>query len=103
MNKLFGLFLVIVGAQAGAFIGAVIMALLSATAATRKLEETEKAHRACIVKAFKAIYEAGGCDATDPETKGYDRGIETALDIISDVTGIDYDDVFDIDDLEEGK
>lgn len=38
---------------------------------------------------YKALHDAGGCDASDDETRGYDRGIDTAISLLNEMTGVD--------------
>ena len=57
---------------------------------------TERAISADAVKmvAYK-IHKAGGCDAKDEYSKGYDEAISLALDILLKETGLDFDEVMD--------
>ena len=50
----------------------------------------------CIVKrAAKKINDAGGCDAEDGYSRGYDDAITLALNILLEETGYDIEDIID--------
>ena len=48
-----------------------------------------------IKKSAKKIHEAGGCDAQDDYSRGWDAGITEALDILLSATGYTIEDVLD--------
>ena len=53
--------------------------------------------------AAKRIYEAGGCDAMDEYSQGYDDAITLALDIILEETGYVLEDILDYEEDKEDK
>lgn len=55
-----------------------------------------------IVKgAAKRIYDAGGCDAEDEYSQGYDDAITLALDILLEETGYVIEDILDCEEDKE--
>ena len=48
-----------------------------------------------IRKSAKKIHEAGGCDAQDDYSRGWDAGITEALDILLSATGYTFEEVLD--------
>lgn len=48
-----------------------------------------------VKKAAKKIHEAGGCDARDEYSRGYDDAVATALDILLEETGYVIEDIPD--------
>lgn len=44
---------------------------------------------ATAVQIYRAVVDAGGCDATDSWSKGYDAGVDAALEAITNLTGVD--------------
>ncbi|MDE5699574.1 MAG: hypothetical protein K2I96_19560 [Lachnospiraceae bacterium] len=48
-----------------------------------------------VKKAAKKIHEAGGCDATDEYSRGYDDAVTLALDILLEETGYVTEDILD--------
>lgn len=48
-----------------------------------------------IKRAARKIHEAGGCDATDEYSKGYDDAITVALNILLEETGFTIEDILD--------
>ena len=51
--------------------------------------------------AAKRIYEAGGCDAMDEYSHGYDDAITLALDILLEETGYGIEEILDYGEDEE--
>lgn len=56
-----------------------------------------------FLKAAKKIHEAGGCDAGDDYSQGYDAAITTALKILLEETGYRVEDIVDYEDTEEDE
>lgn len=54
-----------------------------------------------IMKAAKRIHEAGGCDATDEYSRGYDDAVTLALNILLEETGYMIEDIPDYGEDEE--
>ena len=48
-----------------------------------------------VKRAVKKIHEAGGCDARDEYSKGYDDAITVALNILLEETGLTIEDILD--------
>jgi hypothetical protein len=48
-----------------------------------------------IMKAAKRIHEAGGCDATDEYSRGYDEAVTLALNILLEETGCVIEGILD--------
>lgn len=48
-----------------------------------------------VIKVAKRIHEAGGCDATDEYSKGYDDAVTLALNILLEETGYVIEDILD--------
>ena len=58
----------------------------------------------CVVKkAAKRIHEAGGCDAKDDYSRGYDDAITAALDILLEQTGYVIEDILDYEEDKEAE
>lgn len=55
-----------------------------------------------VKKAARRIHEAGGCDAGDGYSKGYDDAITLALGILLEETGYLLEDILDYMEGEEG-
>lgn len=54
-----------------------------------------------VKRAIREIYNAGGCDAGDEYSEGYDAAIELALDILMKETGCEFEDALeDVEDKE---
>lgn len=57
----------------------------------------------CVVKrAAKRMHNAGGCDAEDDYSKGYDDAITIAIDILLEETGYCVEEILDYEEDEEG-
>lgn len=57
----------------------------------------------CVVKrAAKRMHYAGGCDAEDDYSKGYDDAITIAIDILLEETGYCIEEILDYEEDEEG-
>ena len=56
-----------------------------------------------VKRAAKKIHEAGGCDAKDEYSKGYDDAITVALNILLEETGFTIEDVLDYKEDEENQ
>ena len=56
-----------------------------------------------VKKAAKKIHEAGGCDATDEYSRGYDDAVTTALNILLEETGYVIEDIPDYGEDKEAK
>ena len=50
-------------------------------------------HVICRDSIFRRLHEAGGCDAEDDYSRGYDDAITLALNILLEETGYDIEDV----------
>ena len=54
-----------------------------------------------VKMAAKRIYEAGGCDAMDEYSMGYDDAVTLALDILLEETGYMIEDILDCEENKE--
>lgn len=59
----------------------------------RKSKMKEKCSGKIIKRIGRRLHEAGGCDAEDDYSRGYDDAITLALNILLEETGYDIEDV----------
>lgn len=56
-----------------------------------------------VRKAARRIHEAGGCDAKDEYSRGYDDAVMLALNILLEETGYVVEDILDYGEVKEDK
>jgi hypothetical protein len=62
---------------------------------------SDKKFKSKVMRAAKKIHNAGGCDATDEYSRGYDEAILLALFILTEETGFVIEDIVDYEEDEK--
>lgn len=50
-------------------------------------------------KLLRELHNAGACDATEDWDKGYDCGIDTAIEIVEKMSGVSIEDVLEMEEI----
>ena len=62
---------------------------------------SDKEFKSKVMRAANKIHNAGGCDATDEYSRGYDEAISLALFILTEETGFVIEDIVDYEEDEK--
>ncbi len=49
--------------------------------------------RELLIEIFRRIHSLGGCDASESFSRGWDAAVASCEDVITELTGISYDDL----------